>query len=54
MVKNMQKQMNDLQSIVMAQKAELQALKTGGAGIQMAPGGVEATPPMSEKHLVIK
>ncbi|MFA5159439.1 MAG: putative porin, partial [Candidatus Omnitrophota bacterium] len=49
MVKNMQKQMTDLQSTVMAQKAELQALKAGGGGkIAMAPSGVEATPPMSE------
>ena len=49
MVKQMQKQMSDLQSTVMAQKAELQALKAGGGGkIQMAPSGVEATPPMSE------
>ena len=48
LVKNMQKQMNDLQSTVMAQKAELQELKSRGAGVQMAPSGVEATPPMSE------
>ena len=49
MVKNMQKQMSDLQSTVMAQNAEIQALKAGGGGkIQMAPSGVEATPPMSE------
>ena len=49
MVKQMQKQMSDLQSTVMSQKAEIQALKAGGGGnIQMAPSGVEATPPMSE------
>ncbi|MEI7672521.1 MAG: putative porin [Deltaproteobacteria bacterium] len=49
MVKQMQKQMSDLQSMVMAQKAELQELKDRGAGIQMAAkSGVEATPPMSE------
>lgn len=49
MVKQMQKQMSDLQSTVMAQKAEIQALKAGGGGnIQMAAGGVEAAPPMSE------
>ena len=49
MVKNMQKQMSDLQSTVMAQKAEINALKAGGGGkIAVAPSGVEATPPMSE------
>lgn len=49
LVQNMQKQMNELQTTVMAQKTELQALKAGGGGkIQMAPSGVEATPPMSE------
>lgn len=49
MVKQMQKQMNDLQSTLMAQKTEIEALKAGGGGkIQMAPSGVEATPPMSE------
>jgi len=49
LVQNMQKQMNEMQTTVMAQKAELQALKAGGGGkIQMAPSGVEATPPMSE------
>jgi hypothetical protein len=48
MVKQMQKQMTDLQSTVMAQKAEIQALKSGGGNIQVAPSGVEATPPMSE------
>ena len=49
MVKNMQKQMSDLQSTVAVQKAEIQALKAGGGGnIQAAPSGVEATPPMSE------
>jgi len=49
MVKQMQKQMNDLQSTVMAQKTEIEALKAGGGGkIQIAPSGVEATPPMSE------
>ena len=49
MVKNMQKQMNDLQSTVMAQKSEIQALKAGNGGkIAVAPSGVEATPPMSE------
>jgi len=48
LVKNMQKQMNDLQSTLMAQKAEIEALKAGGGGkIQLAPGGVEAAP-MSE------
>ncbi len=49
LVKNMQQQMNDLHSTVMSQKAEIDALKAGGGGkIQMAQGGVEATPPMSE------
>ncbi|MFH0984816.1 MAG: putative porin [Candidatus Omnitrophota bacterium] len=49
MVQNMQRQMNELQTTVMAQKAELQALKEGGGGkLQMASRGVEATPPMSE------
>lgn len=49
MVKNMQKQMNELQATVMAQKTELEALKAGGGGkIQMASSGVEAAPPMSE------
>lgn len=55
MVKQMQKQMNDLQSTVMAQKTEIQAqkteiqaLKTQGPKITMAPGGVEA-PAMSEE-----
>ncbi len=48
MVKQMQRQMNELQTTVMAQKTELQALKAGGGKIQMAPSGVEATPPMSE------
>jgi hypothetical protein len=48
MVKNMQKQMNELQTTVMAQKAELQELKSRGAQIQIAPSSVEATPPMSE------
>ena len=49
MVKQMQKQMGDLQSTVNAQKAELQALKAGSVGkIQVAPSGVEVTPPMSE------
>ena len=49
MVRNMQKQMNELQSTVMAQKTEIDALKAGSGGkIQMAPKGVEATPPMSE------
>lgn len=49
MIKNMQKQMSALESTVMAQKAEIQALKAGGGGsIQMSQGGVEATPPMSE------
>ncbi len=49
LVQNMQKQMNALQTTVMAQKTELEALKAGGGGkIQMAPSGVEATPPMSE------
>lgn len=48
LVQNMQKQMNELQTTVMAQKAELQALKAGGGKIAMAPGGVEAAPPMSE------
>jgi len=49
MVKNMQKQMSDLQATVMAQKAEINELKAGGGGkIAVAPSGVEATPPMSE------
>ncbi len=48
LVKNMQKQMSDLQSMVMSQKAEIQELKSRGAQIRMAPSGVEATPPMSE------
>jgi hypothetical protein len=49
MVKSMQKQMSDLQNTVTAQNAEIQALKAGGGGkIQMAQGGAEATPPMSE------
>lgn len=49
MVKQMQKQMSDLQSTVMTQKNEIQALKAGGGGnIQVAPSGVEVTPPMSE------
>ncbi|MFA5159710.1 MAG: putative porin [Candidatus Omnitrophota bacterium] len=48
MVKQMQKQMTELQTTVMAQKTEIQALKTGSGKIAMAPSGVEATPPMSE------
>ena len=49
LVKNMQKQMNELQTTVMAQKTEIEALKAGGGGkIRMAQGGVEAAPPMSE------
>lgn len=48
MVRQMQKQMGDLQSAVMAQKAEIQELKAKGAQVQMASRGVEATPPMSE------
>ncbi len=52
LVQNMQKQMNELQTTVMAQKAELQTLKVGGGKIQMAPSGVEATPPMSEAEFV--
>lgn len=48
LVQNMQKQMNELQTTVMAQKTELQELKSRGANIQMAPSSVEATPPMSE------
>ena len=48
MVKSMQKQMSDLQSTMMAQKAEIQALKEKGAQVQNAPTGVEAAPPMSE------
>ncbi len=48
MVKDMQKQMADLQSTVSMQKAEIQALKTSGAQVQNTSGGVEATPPMSE------
>jgi len=49
LVQNMQKQMNELQTTVMAQKTELEALKAGGGGkIQMAPRSVETTPPMSE------
>ena len=49
MVKNMQKQMNELQTTVMSQKNEILsqkneilALKTGGGSIKMAAGGVEA------------
>ena len=49
MVRNMQKQMNELQTTVMAQKRELAELKAEGGGkIQMASSGVETTPPMSE------
>jgi len=48
MLQQMQKQMGDLQNTVVAQKAEIQALKTKGPSIQMAPGGVEA-PVMSEE-----
>ncbi len=48
MVKQMQKQMTDLQSTVAMQKAEIQALKTQGPKILMAAGGVEA-PAMSEE-----
>ena len=50
MVKNMQKQMNDLQSTVMAQKAEIDTLKNRPANIQMGTGATspEVTPPMSE------
>jgi hypothetical protein len=48
LVKNMQKQMNELQTTVMSQKAELQELKSRDASIQIAPTSVEATPPMSE------
>lgn len=48
LVKGLQKQMSDLQAMVSAQKAEIQELKAKGAQIQMAPRGVEATPPMSE------
>ena len=49
MVTQMQKQMADLQSTVMAQRNEIQALKTQGPAIQMASGGVEA-PAMSEEE----
>ena len=48
MVKQMQQQMTEMQSTVMAQKAEIQALKANGGSIQTAPSGVEQTPPMSE------
>jgi hypothetical protein len=48
LVKNMQQQMNALQSTVLSQKAELEELKKSGAGIQVAPRSVETTPPMSE------
>ncbi len=48
MVKQMQQQMTELQGTVAAQKTEIQALKANGGSIQTAPGGVEATPPMSE------
>ena len=48
MVKQMQQQMTELQGTVAAQKTEIQALKANGGNIQTAPGGVEATPPMSE------
>ena len=50
LVKNMQKQMNDLQSTVMAQKSEIDALKNRPANVQMGAGATspEVTPPMSE------
>jgi len=49
MVKQMQKQMSDLQATVGAQKAELDALKSKPGNIQMpAATGTEVTPPMSE------
>jgi hypothetical protein len=51
LVKNMQKQMSELQSTVMAQKSEIEALKAGEGGkIQMAPAGVESAPAMSEEE----
>ncbi len=49
LIQSLQKQMTELQSTVMAQKAELEALKKNGANIRMAPGNVEAAAPsMSE------
>jgi hypothetical protein len=48
LIQALQKQMTDLQTTVAAQKAELQELKNRGAGVQIAPSSVEATPPMSE------
>ena len=50
LIQALQKQMTDLQATVTAQKAELQELKSRGAGVQMAPSSVEATPPMSESE----
>ena len=50
MVKQMQKQMTDLQSTVSAQKAEIDVLKSRPANVQMGAGATstEVTPPMSE------
>ncbi|MBU9889561.1 MAG: putative porin [Candidatus Omnitrophica bacterium] len=48
LIQSLQKQMTELQTTVAAQRIEIQELKSRGAGIQMAPSGVEATPPMSE------
>ena len=50
MVKQMQKQMSDLQSTVMAQKAEIDVLKSRPANVQMGAGATnpEIAPPMSE------
>ena len=50
MVRQMQKQMSDLQSTVMAQKAEIDVLKSRPANVQMGAGATnpEIAPPMSE------
>jgi len=50
MLQNLQKQMFELQTIVMAQKAEIDELKARGAGIQMGSGAVspEGVSSMSE------
>ncbi len=52
MLKSMQKQMADLQTMVQTQKAEIQELKSRGANIQMGSGAtsVEVPPPMSDSE----
>ncbi len=50
LVRTLQKQMTELKSVVATQDAELKALKSRGANIQMAPQNAEASAPMSESE----